>query len=59
MLLRLWREWHEGDPVQLQLSLESVAVNVAAPVKKAKMTKVSVPSGSESAARSMTIHGNT
>jgi len=59
MLLRLWREWHEGEPVQLQLSLESVAVNVAAPVKKAKMPKVSVPSGTESAAGSVAIHGNT
>jgi hypothetical protein len=39
MLLRLWREWHEGEPVQLQLSLESVAENVATPVRKAKCPK--------------------
>jgi hypothetical protein len=24
MLLRLWREWHEGEPVQLQLPLKNV-----------------------------------
>jgi hypothetical protein len=49
MLLGLWREWHEGEPVQLQLSLESVAENVAVPARKAKMPKVSVPSTTESA----------
>jgi hypothetical protein len=58
MLLGLWREWHEGEPVQLQLSLESVAENVAMPVKEAKMTKVPVPSTIESAAPSAAIHGN-
>src|ERR1700674_2829634 len=25
MLLGLWREWHEGEPVQLQLALKKVA----------------------------------
>src|ERR1700730_826732 len=49
MLLGLWREWHEGEPVQLQLSLESVAETVPAPARKAKMPKVSVPSTTESA----------
>jgi hypothetical protein len=48
-LLRLWREWHTGEPVQLQLSLESVAENVATPVKKARIAKVSLPSTTESA----------
>jgi hypothetical protein len=58
MLLGLWREWHEGEPLQLQLSLESVAENVAAAARKAKMPKVSVPSITESAAPSTAIHGN-
>jgi hypothetical protein len=54
MLLGLWHEWHEGEPVQLQLSLESVAENVAAPARKAKMLKVSVPSTTESAGHTST-----
>jgi hypothetical protein len=58
MLLTLWREWHEGEPVQLQLSLESNAENVAAPTRKAKMPKVSVPSTTESATPLTAIHGN-
>src|ERR1700722_4204234 len=49
MLLELWREWHEGEPLQLQLSFESVAETVPAPARKAKMPKVSVPSTTESA----------
>jgi hypothetical protein len=35
MLLRLWREWHEGEPTQYQLPLEWAAENVeASSVKK-------------------------
>jgi len=37
MLLRLWREWHEGEPVQYQLPLEWAADDVeASAVKKNK-----------------------
>jgi hypothetical protein len=59
MLLRLWREWHEGEPVQLQLSLEGVAENVASRLQKVKMPKVPVTSRTESAAPSAAIHGNS
>jgi hypothetical protein len=58
MLLRLWREWHKGEPAQLQLSLESVAENLATPVKNARMSRVSVPLTTESAAPSAAIQGN-
>jgi hypothetical protein len=57
-LLRWWREWHEGEPVQLQLPLESVAESIATPAKKAKLRKVSVQSMTESAPPSAIFHGN-
>jgi hypothetical protein len=57
MLLKLWREWHEGEPVQLQLSLESIGENIATPVKNAKIPKVPVASTAESAASSVAISG--
>jgi hypothetical protein len=58
-LLKLWREWHEGEPVQLQLSLEGVAENDASPLKKAEMPKVPFASGTESAAASAAMRGNS
>jgi hypothetical protein len=39
MLLRLWREWHEGEPIQYQLPLEWAAENVEASAVK-KRTRV-------------------
>jgi len=37
MLLRLWREWHEGEPVQLQLLLEWTSEDVeTSSVKRVK-----------------------
>jgi hypothetical protein len=58
MLLRLWREWHEGEPVQLQLSFETVAESIATPAKKSKLLKVSVQPTTESAPPLAIIHGN-
>jgi hypothetical protein len=44
MLLRLWHEWHEGDPVQLQLPLEWTAEEVeASSVKRGARTHMSIP----------------
>ena len=41
MLLRLWREWHEGDPVQLQLPLGWTVEKVeAAPTKRVKRSRI-------------------
>jgi hypothetical protein len=57
-LLRLWREWHEGEPVQLQLSFETVAESIATPAKKSKSLKVSVQPTTESGPPSAIIHGN-
>src|SRR5665213_422842 len=44
MLLRLWRDWHQGEPVQLQLSLEWTAEEVeASSVERVKRTHMSIP----------------
>jgi hypothetical protein len=41
MLLRLWREWHEGEPVQFQLPLEWTVEDVgAASVKRVQRMRV-------------------
>jgi hypothetical protein len=43
MLLRLWREWHEGEPVQLQLPLEWTAEEIeASSAKRVKRTQVPI-----------------
>ena len=41
MLLRLWREWHEGDPIQFQLPLKWTAEAEASSVKRLKRTQIS------------------
>jgi hypothetical protein len=42
MLLRLWREWHKGEPVQLQLPLEWAVEDVeASSVKRVKRIQIS------------------
>jgi hypothetical protein len=42
-LLGLWREWHEGDPVQLQLSLKNVSRNDASSGSLEKVRMVRKP----------------
>jgi hypothetical protein len=43
MLLRLWREWHKGEPVQLQLPLEWIAKDVeASSVRRLKRTQTTL-----------------
>jgi hypothetical protein len=43
MPLRLWREWHEGEPVQLQLPLEWTAEEIeASSAKRVKRTQVPI-----------------